>query len=96
MDIFITSLKIAENVLYGKKNKDCWERIYPKQIKNVKEYGFSNPFLQIITDNKKYNIGIFCKDFDKIIDFIENNTNFRIKQSFTHKFNQIFFKKKLF
>ena len=83
---------MVDDRLFGKKRGGAYEPIRPETITFVREYGFNNPYLLVISDGRKYTVRPWVKDFDAIVDFLEEHTEFEVKGSLAHSLNTLFFK----
>ena len=78
--------------LCGKRSFSSYEPIAPESISAVREYGFNNPFLLVVSDGKKYQVRPSSKDYDEIFEWLESHTPFKLKGKFVHKLNYVLFR----
>ena len=90
--MFSKRLKMFEGRLFS---ESWWSgTISPVELESityVREYGFNNPFLLVISDGERYTMRPWAKDFDAIVDLIEQHTDFEIRNGWVHKINRFFY-----
>ena len=85
--------KINSGKLYGRKHFwSKWIEIFPEDIRNVKEYGFFNPYIKIWTTKGNFFVGVFSKQYFGVTEFLKTMTSFDLTVKTAHKFNVLFFK----
>jgi len=84
-------LMVHGDTLYGKKPFRPPVELKPEDIKKVEEYTGNNPFLGVVTSKGSFTAGIFRRDYESVVSYLETNTPFRPKQSFGHKANVAYY-----
>ena len=95
-DSFSSNLKIENGELFGSKWLRKDKRILPEHILAAKRYGMFNPFFKIKTTHGSYKIGIACRQFDDVVQFIIEKTDVEIKYPADYKLLMFFAKLKIF
>lgn len=77
--------------LFARKGWKAFEPVNPESITYVREYGWNRPFLLVVIDDEKYKARPWWKDYNRIIDFIEEHTEFRLRNKFVHWWNRFWY-----
>ena len=93
MDCYFSNLKVENNELYGRRWFRDWEKISPEDILDVREY---ISLFEVRESKGLYRIGVFRQQFDDVIEFVEDKTEFRVKNSFVHLYNQLLYRTPIF
>jgi hypothetical protein len=88
-------LEVRSGELWGKKGKQAPSRIAPAAIISVREYGFNNPFLQVEAHGQKYRLRAWDRQYDEIVDFVEQHTEFRLRRKLVYRVNRLLFRTSL-
>lgn len=97
MTCLIDNLKVEGGNLYGRKDAWCqWEQISLSSIEDAREHGPGRPMIEIQTTTSVFKVTASNEQYPLVTKFIEQNTNFNLSSSFTHKLNHFLFQRDLF
>ena len=87
-----STLKVEDDRLFGVRNDQCYE-VLPTNIVEVKEYNFNNPFLRITTTDGDFHVGAMTMHYDDVVRILRRQIGDRFCDTFSHRWNAIFYRK---
>ena len=87
MDTFRRGLKVENGKLFGRRLFKGWVPIEAADISKVCEYSFNNPFIRLWTTHGTFTMGVQCSEYDKVTEFLNQNTSFDISTCLAHRWN---------
>lgn len=88
---FPGTLHVEKGRLYGKIPFGRYERIEPANIVEAAEYGWNNPMFLLKTPRWTYKARPWSKDYERIISWVEKETDSDISNRPTHAWNSFLF-----